>query len=346
MNILITGGAGFIGTNTAVNFRKLGHKIIILDDFSRPGSRENYKWLCNQFNDIKLVEADIRDFQKIYKNIKKCKYDVVIHLASQTAVTKSIENPRPDFEVNVLGTFNVLEALRLYSPTTILLFASTNKVYGQLKHLNIYTSGKRYKLRSQKSGIDESQSLDFHSPYGCSKGAADTYVIDYGRIYQLKTISLRQSCIYGYHQFGLEDQGWVAWLITAHLLNKPITIYGNGRQVRDILFIDDLTDCYMRAISALTKRENLFGQVFNVGGGLKNSLSILECIEYLEEISGRRVNYSLADGRLGDQKVYISNFKKAKRLLGWQPQIKMHEGIKRLYDWINGNLGLFKRVLS
>lgn len=342
MRVLITGGAGFIGCNTAKWFRKLGHNITVLDNLSRPGSKENLEWLSNQFKDFEFVYADVVDVQRIKAVIKRGKFDVIIHLAAQVAVTKSVADPQHDFEVNAVGTLNVLEAVRLYSPNTMLLYASTNKVYGQLSDLVIRTSGKRYELENHAYGVSEDQPLDFHSPYGCSKGAADAYVIDYARAYGLRTLCLRQSCIYGYRQFGLEDQGWVAWFIIAHLLDRPVTIYGDGRQVRDILFIDDLIDCYSRAVSAMEKDGNLSGRAFNIGGGSQNTLSLLEFMELIEEISGRRVNYSLADWRPGDQKVFISNLEATRRTLGWEPRVNVHEGIKRLYDWVAVNLDLFK----
>jgi len=339
MRILITGGIGFIGCNTVKWFRKLGHNVTVLDNLSR--SKENLEWLSNQFNNLDFVYADIVDAQRIEDVVNQGRFDVIIHLAAQVAVTKSVANPRYDFEVNALGTLNLLEAIRLYSPNTILLYASTNKVYGQLSDLRIRTSGKRYELENHADGISEHQPLDFHSPYGCSKGAADAYVIDYARIYGLRTICLRQSCIYGYRQFGVEDQGWVAWFIIAHLLRRPITIYGDGRQVRDVLFIDDLMDCYLKAVFALEKDGDLSGRAFNIGGGPQNALSLLEFIELLKDISGRRVNYSFADWRPGDQRVFVSDILSATACLGWKPQISVREGVQRLYNWVQDNLDLF-----
>lgn len=343
MRVLITGGAGFIGCNTVRWFRELGHNVTVLDNLSRPGSKENLEWLSDQISDLDFVCMDIVDAQKVKDVVNEGRFDVIIHLAAQVAVTTSVVDPRHDFEVNALGTFNLLEAVRLYSPNTILLYASTNKVYGELTDLRIRATGKRYELEDYVDGISEDHPIDFHSPYGCSKGAADAYVIDYARIYGLRTACLRQSCIYGYRQFGVEDQGWVAWFIIAHLLNKPITIYGDGCQVRDVLFIDDLMDCYLRTVFAIEKDGNLSGRAFNIGGGSQNALSLLEFMELLGDISGRRVDYSFADWRPGDQRVFISNLEVAKSALEWEPRVNVHEGVKRLCDWVAANLDLFKR---
>lgn len=337
MRILITGGTGFIGCNTAKSFAGQGWKVVILDNLSRLGSKKNLDWLKHEVN-FKFVKADIRNEKKINEIIAKGRFDVLIHLAGQVAVTTSICHPRMDFEINTLGTLNVLEAIRCYSPKTILLNASTNKVYGQLKNIPVKEGKKRYKYLRHPFGVAETQSLDFHSPYGCSKGAADQYVVDYARIYGLQCVNLRQSCIYGHRQFGLEDQGWLAWFVIAHVLKKPITIYGNGKQVRDVLFIDDLVAAFKKSIN---KIKSVSGMTFNIGGGRENSLSLLELIEHLENISGRSVKYSFSDWRRGDQRIYISDIRQAQKKLNWKPKISVKKGIARLYNWVKQNKALF-----
>lgn len=346
MRILITGGAGFIGCNTAKRFHEFGHPVVVLDNLSRPGSRENIQWLRGQITNLEFIQADVVDAPMITEIVHRGRFDAVIHLAGQVAVTTSTLNPRYDFEVNALGTLNLLEALRLHSPETLLLYASTNKVYGSLSGARTRTIRKRCELVDYPDGIGENQPLDFHSPYGCSKGAADAYVVDYARIYGLRTLSLRQSCIYGYRQFGIEDQGWVAWFIIAHLLGRPLTIYGNGHQVRDLLFIDDLVDCYLKAAAALAKDAHLGGQAFNIGGGPGNTLSLLEFMDLLADISGCRVEFSFADRRPGDQDVFISNIKAAAASFGWAPQVAVRDGLQRLADWVTANLDLFRRLVQ
>lgn len=346
MRILITGGAGFIGCNTARRFHEWGHHVVILDNLSRPGGRENLQWLGDQVAPFDFIHADIVDASKVAEVITRGKFDAVIHLAAQVAVTTSVLNPRRDFEVNALGTLNLLEALRHHSPNTLLLYASTNKVYGSLTGLRIRTLEKRYELEEYPDGIGEGQPLDFHSPYGCSKGAADAYVVDYARIYGLRTLSLRQSCIYGYRQFGVEDQGWVAWFTIAHLLGRPLTLYGDGRQVRDLLFIDDLVDCYRDALSALEKSPSLGGRAFNIGGGPRNALSLLECVEILTDMSGKPVELSFADVRPGDQRIFVADIRSAASSLGWAPQVAVRDGMQRLVDWVSANLDLFRRFFA
>jgi CDP-paratose 2-epimerase len=333
--ICITGGAGFIGTNASLYFQKKGYTIIVFDNFSRKGSKKNATYL--QQNNIQIYEGDVTDFNAVKKIIKKA--DIIVHLAGQVAVTSSILNPRHDFESNLLGTFNILEAVRTGGRNQIIMYASTNKVYGNLSHESITEEKDRYTLTNLPYGISEKNPLDFHSPYGCSKGAADQYVLDYSRIYNLRTIVFRQSCIYGPHQFGIEDQGWIAWFLIALWNNKPITIYGNGKQVRDILYIDDLLDVYDLAIE---KADSIKGEVFNIGGGLENSLSVWgEFKPILENIFKRNIIPQFETWRPGDQKVYISDIRKAKKLLRWKPEIKVIDGITMLHTWIKENKKLF-----
>jgi CDP-paratose 2-epimerase len=337
MKALITGGAGFIGCNTVKRLAGEGWEVTVLDNLSRKGSEKNLDWLRQQVP-FDFVNADIRDVKALGQTIRNGRFDVVIHLAAQVAVTTSVIFPRDDFEANALGTFNVLEAIRCYSAETILLNASTNKVYGHLDDITVRETGKRYEFVDYPQGVAETRFLDFHSPYGCSKGAADQYVRDYARIYGLRSVNFRQSCIYGYRQFGVEDQGWVAWFIIAHVLGKPIMIYGNGRQVRDILFVDDLIDLYELAIANIN---SVVGQTFNIGGGVGNTMSLLEFVDLLESFSGRKVNYSFSDWRPGDQPLYISDLRKAETFLNWRPRIPVQEGIEKLYDWVSRNTLLF-----
>jgi CDP-paratose 2-epimerase len=337
MRALVTGGAGFIGCNTAKCLGEAGWNVVVLDNLSRRGCETNLDWLRRQFS-FDFVNVDIRNAQEIAEVIRTGHFDVVIHLAAQVAVTTSILSPRLDFEVNALGTLNLLEAIRCHSPNTVLLNASTNKVYGELGDVAIREGETRYELVHHPLGIAETQPLDFHSPYGCSKGAADQYVADYARIYGLRCVNFRQSCIYGYRQFGVEDQGWVAWFTIAHVLGKPIAIYGNGKQVRDVLFVDDLVAVYIRAIDAI---DSVSGRTFNIGGGVQNTLSLLELIEYLEYLSKRKVAYSFADWRPGDQPVFISDIQQARLVLSWSPTVSAREGVARLYNWVVQNREMF-----
>ena len=341
MNTLITGGAGFIGCNLADRLLSQGMSITILDNLSRPGTPQNLAWLLNRYpNRIRFIEKDIRDARVVKDACQDT--DVIYHLAAQTAVTTSVKDPMTDFEVNALGTLNVLEAARESNLNPIIMYASTNKVYGQLEHLPVESQPTRYAFKDGRDGVDETQTLEFHSPYGCSKGAADQYVHDYARIYGLRTVVFRQSCIYGPRQLGVEDQGWVAWFIIAALLGKPITIYGDGRQVRDLLHVDDLLDAYEAAIANI---EIATGQVYNIGGGFGSSLSIWsEFGPLLEELLGQTIQVSYADWRPGDQEIYVSNYQKALSDLQWQPRIGVKEGMRSLIDWAKSNRLLLNEV--
>jgi CDP-paratose 2-epimerase len=302
MKYLITGGAGFIGTNFADCLLSRGNKVFIVDNFSKKGSRLNIDWLIKKHSKSRLtiIEADIRfDLQILKKLITQV--DVIYHLAAQTAVTTSIKNPREDFEVNLLGTFNLLEIIRDKNPKATLIYSSTNKVYGAVKNISIKEGKTRYFYRNL-NGISELHPLDLHSPYGCSKGSADQYVRDYSRIYGLSTVIFRQSCIYGPHQFGAEDQGWIAWFVIASLFSKKITIFGNGKQTRDILYIDDLFSAWDSATKNINKVK---GEIFNIGGGPNNSISLIELLLILERKFGNKMKISYSDWRLGDQKIFI-----------------------------------------
>lgn len=337
MKHLVIGGAGFIGSNLAHTLLLSGEEVVVLDNLSRSGSKKNLDWLYSEFPSLKFIQADIVQDQEILNNAVKSA-DRIYHLAAQVAVTTSVDFPRHDFEINALGTFNVLEALRLYNPRATLIFASTNKVYGNLENLEIAETETKYKFENI-AGVNESQVLDFHSPYGCSKGSADQYVRDYSRIYDLNTIVFRQSCIYGPHQFGVEDQGWIAWFIIALLTGKQITIYGDGKQVRDILYVDDLVRAYQMAADNINKTR---GQIFNIGGGPNNSLSIwLDFKKIFEKLFEKNIDVPYAPARPGDQKIYISDISKAKTYFNWEPKIGIEDGVKNLYLWAKNNLNLF-----
>lgn len=327
--ILITGGAGFIGTNLTTFLLKKGKKVRIFDNLSREGTKENLKWLKSLKGNLEVVIGDIRNEKKVKEAAKEV--DIIYHLAAQVAVTSSVTNPEEDFEINALGTLNLLEAMRRFSPESILIFASTNKVYGETKNIKVIKGKTRYRYRNSKFAVAESQSLDFYSPYGCSKGAADQYVRDYSRIYGLKTVVFRQSCIYGPHQFGNEDQGWVAHFAISGLKGKSITIYGNGKQVRDVLYVDDLIEAFQLAVKNIKGTK---GEIYNIGGGRENSVSLLELIGKLEKVIGKKIPYTFANWRPGDQKIYISDTGKAKRDFGWKPKIKVDEGLRGLVVWI------------
>ena len=335
-NILITGGAGFIGTNAVHYFAKKGWNVFLLDNLSRKGSKKNLEWVQSQEKySIVFKNIDIRDKRDIENLFKKNNFDALIHLAGQVAVTSSIDNPREDLDTNIIGTFNLLESIRKYSANTMMINASTNKVYGGLENYDVIEMDLSYKFKSHPNGISESAILDFHSPYGCSKGAADQYVIDYARIYDIKATTFRQSCIYGPRQFGSQDQGWISWFIISSLSKRPINIYGNGKQVRDILYIDDLVHAYDLAISQPLK---IKGEAFNIGGGSGNSISLLESINMISEIMDKKVEYNLSDPRPGDQKIFVSDINKISKSLSWQPTYSIKKGISNLINWTKGEL--------
>jgi CDP-paratose 2-epimerase len=335
---LITGGAGFIGTNLADHYLANNKRVVIFDNFSRFGTEENARWLQKKYGErLTIVRGDVR---RLDQNLL-CLVDnseVVFHQAAQVAVTTSVTNPREDFEINAMGTFNILEAVRLSSAKPTLVYSSTNKVYGNMADVEVHEKSGRYQYALDTEGIPEKRPLDFHSPYGCSKGAGDQYVIDYARIYGLKTVVFRQSCIYGPHQFGIEDQGWVAWFSIQAMRGLPITIYGDGKQIRDVLYIDDLIKAYDAAIDAVNKSS---GEAFNIGGGPRNTLSLLELIDILEQHFERRLAYSFEEWRPGDQLVYVSDIRKAKSYFGWEPTINSEQGVAKLLDWIENNNHLF-----
>ncbi|MGD2158761.1 MAG: GDP-mannose 4,6-dehydratase [Anaerolineales bacterium] len=338
---LVTGGAGFIGSNYVARLLSHGRRVTLYDNFSRTGADLNVEWLRSEYgaDSFKLEVGDVRDAAHLTASV--IDIDVIVHLAGQVAVTSSVSHPREDFEDNALGTFNVLEAARLSERNPIVLYASTNKVYGGMEEVSVLEADTRYQYEDLPWGVSETQPLDFHSPYGCSKGAGDQYARDYHRIYGLPTVVLRQSCIYGPRQFGIEDQGWVAWFVIAAILNRPIVIYGDGKQVRDILYIDDLLDFYDLVIDQIDVSA---GQVYNVGGGPNNTLSIWrEFSPILERLLGRAIPFSEESWRPGDQRVFISDIRKASQDLGWQPKVGIEGGVQHLVEWVRENKGLFRK---
>jgi CDP-paratose 2-epimerase len=344
MRIFITGGAGFVGANVADHHLGLGDEVVIFDNLSRNGTSGNANWLRERHGErLRVVHGDVREFRALRDALPRGA-DRVYHMAAQVAVTTSVKEPRDDFEINALGTFNVLEAARQSAPEAVVLYASTNKVYGSMESVAIVEDPTRYRYRDLAEGISEEQPLDFHSPYGCSKGCGDQYVRDYARIYGMRTVVFRQSCIYGPRQMGAEDQGWMAYFCIAARLGWPITIYGNGKQVRDILWIGDLIDAYDRAASQIDVSS---GEVFNIGGGPGETLSVWrEFGPMLERLAGSALSVTFADWRPGDQPVYISDIGKAERVLGWRPNVSVEEGVERLWRWVDANTTLFDRVAS
>jgi CDP-paratose 2-epimerase len=337
--ILITGGAGFIGVNYASHLLTQGKEVVIYDDLSREGTPRNIAWLRETYgkDSFVLIEADVRDGNRLVQEAQDV--NLIIHLAGQVAVTTSVTDPRTDFEINALGTLNVLEAARQSERNPVVIYSSTNKVYGDLEDVRVEEGETNYFFPDHPKGIAEDQLLDFHSPYGCSKGTGDQYVRDYYRIYDVPTVVFRQSCIYGPHQFGIEDQGWVAWFVIAAVTGKPITIYGDGKQVRDLLFVDDLLAAYDQAYENIDKTE---GQIYNIGGGKDNTISIWkEFGPLLESELGRDIPVAREGWRPGDQRVFVSDISKAYQDFGWKPEINVEDGIHKLIDWVRANQDLF-----
>ena len=334
MKVLITGGAGFIGSNAAARYIDRGADVVLIDNLHRRGTTSNLNWL-KQRGRLTFENADIRDaasIQRIFRANRDA--SLVLHLAGQVAVTSSVSDPMLDFQINALGTLNVLEAMRRGKMEAPIIYTSTNKVYGGLASAKVVEHAQRWELESLPAGIAEDHPTDFHSPYGCSKGAADQYVRDYNRIYGLNTVVFRQSCIYGTRQFGHEDQGWIAWFLIAAELGLPLTLFGDGKQVRDVLFIDDLLDAFDLAAEKIAVAR---GKIYNIGGGPVNSISLLELLDYLSVECGIRIDCRKAAQRPGDQRIYVSDIRRARSDLGWQPRIGWKSGVKRLAGWVVEN---------
>ena len=345
MTWLITGGCGFVGSNLADSLLAKGDDIVILDNLSRVGSRDNLAWLRSKHGDAwRFLEMDVRDSESVTSLIKKTRPQAIAHLAGQVAMTTSLQNPRLDFAVNVLGSLNVLEAVRLHSPDTVVLFSSTNKVYGDLAWVRYEEQETRYKAPDYPNGFDETIPLSFHSPYGCSKGAADQYMLDYARMFGLQTVVFRHSSMYGGRQFATYDQGWVGWFCQKAIeakqaqqksLTAPLfTISGNGKQVRDVLHADDIIQLYLAAAANSDKSS---GQVFNVGGSMENSLSLLELFALLDEILDVQVAYEKIPWRRSDQKIFVADIKKTYKALKWKPLISAQEGIEKMLMWVRNS---------
>jgi CDP-paratose 2-epimerase len=341
--VLITGGAGFIGTNLAASFLAEGRPVTVFDNLSRAGVEQNLSWLIRTYSPLVRVEqADIRNSSSVHKAVEQA--SCVFHLAAQVAVTTSLLDPHYDFEVNAGGTLNVLEACRQMPSPPPLLFTSTNKVYGSLSDVPLVRRGNRYLPQDEKirqHGIDERQPLDFHSPYGCSKGTADQYVLDYARCMGLPAVVFRMSCIYGPHQHGTEDQGWAAHFVRQIINRRPITIYGDGAQVRDMLFVEDL----VRAMRLAVQRVDVTrGQAFNMGGGPANAVSVSEVVDMLAELDGTTPAVQRSDWRSGDQRYYVSDTKRFEQLTGWMPQVGVKRGLSLLNEWLGEREGTRESV--
>lgn len=331
--VLVTGGAGFIGTNLVRRLLHSGVDVSVFDDLSRPGVSANLATLRREFGDALPVQiGDVRDAVAVDRAVAPV--DAVVHLAGQTAVTTSLAQPSDDLFANVVGTFNVLDAARRSRREPLVVYASTNKVYGDLAHLGVVEEPDRYRFADLPHGVAETQPVDPVSPYGCSKAAGEQYTRDFARSYGLRTVVMRQSCIYGEHQFGVEDQGWLAWFAECGRRRRPLTLFGDGKQVRDLLHVDDLLDAFTAAV---TRIDAVSGEAFNVGGGADNAVSIWWQLRGPLEAALRVPLAEPAFGpwRTGDQKVFVADTAKARALLGWEPQIGVAEGLARLVAWLD-----------
>ncbi|AKL97709.1 NAD-dependent epimerase/dehydratase family protein [Endomicrobium proavitum] len=335
MKLLITGGCGFLGSNLAAHALEQKYDVLVFDNLHRKGSQENLAWLQTK-NKFQFIKEDTKNFDAVAKAVKEFQPDSIFHLAGQVAMTTSIANPRLDFETNALGTFNILEAVRQFSPQSNIIYSSTNKVYGDLEQYTYSQQETRYVCNEKPEGFDENVTLDFHSPYGCSKGSADQYMLDWSRMFGLKTAVFRHSSMYGGRQFATADQGWIGWFCQKavetklDILKEPFTISGNGKQVRDVLHAKDMVSLYFSCIKNIDKAK---GNAFNIGGGFENSLSLLELFDYLEKILDIKLNYTKLPPRGSDQKVFIADIKKARKLIGWKPEVNYKEGIKQMLEW-------------
>jgi CDP-paratose 2-epimerase len=339
MRYFITGGCGFLGSNLAAEVLKKGDELFVFDNLFRSGSEQNLAWLRRQGN-FKFYNSDIRSYNDVEYAIRDALPDVIFHLAGQFAMTTFQVNPRLDFEINVLGGNNLLECVRKYVPEAIVTYSSTNKVYGDFDNLEFVETMTRYKAEGYENGFDETLALNFQSPYGCSKGATDQYMLDYAKMFGLRTVVFRHSSIFGGRQFSTFDQGWIGWFVKQAIdiktgaLKDNFTISGNGKQVRDILFADDLISCYFSAIENI---EQTKGQVFNIGGGMNNSLSLLELFSVLENKLDIKMSYTQLPWRQSDQKVFVADITKAASVYNWHPKLDKETGINRMIEWVSGN---------
>lgn len=336
MKYLVTGGCGFLGSNIASEILLRGDELVVFDSLYRFGSYQNLEWLKGQ-GDFEFIHGDIRNANDVERTVRTHKPDVIYHLAGQVAMTTSIADPRMDFEVNVGGSFNLLNAVRLYSPESTVIYSSTNKVYGDLEQFNYRETETRYECIDKPNGFDESVNLDFHSPYGTSKGSADQYMLDFARIYGLKTAVFRHSSMFGGRQFATFDQGWLGWFtqkaieIKQGIAEEPFTISGNGKQVRDLLYASDCVALYLQAAE---KIECIKGHSFNIGGGIDNSSSLLELFSFLEKELDITMHYQRLPPRASDQLVFVADIKKARKRIGWEPKVSKSEGIRKMISWV------------
>jgi CDP-paratose 2-epimerase len=335
MNALITGGAGFVGSNLVASLLGKGESVTVFDSLARHGASENLAWL-RSLGMENFIHGDVRNAFDVEQTVKNVKPDVIFHLAGQVAMTTSMQSPRRDFEINVLGSINVLEAVRQYTPKTAIIYASSNKVYGNLDHLDLVEAETRYQPRSAQKGVDESVAIEFHTPYGCSKGAADQYMLDYARGFGLNTVVFRHSTIYGGRQFATYDQGWVGWFCRQAIESKQhpdraaFTVSGDGKQVRDLLHVSDAVNAYVSAFEHIKKAR---GQAFNIGGGIENSMSLVELLLFLEKRLGIKLNYKHLPWRQSDQKFFVADNSKAERLIQWSPKMSKEQGIEDTINW-------------
>jgi CDP-paratose 2-epimerase len=340
MKLLITGGCGFLGSNLAAHALSEGFELCVLDNLYRHGSQSNLGWLRRQ-GSFEFVHGDIRNANDVTRAVAHHRPDAVFHLAGQVAMTTSIADPRMDFEVNALGTLNVLEAVREHAPDASVIYSSTNKVYGDLEQFEYREAETRYVCVDRPNGFDEATPLDFHSPYGCSKGSADQYLRDYHRIFGLKTVVFRHSSMYGGRQFATADQGWIGWFCQmasqtrTGVLKTPFTISGNGKQVRDVLHAEDMISLYF---TVLKNVEAAAGQAFNIGGGMANSLSLLELFALLQSEIGCPLDYTMLPPRESDQRVFVADLTRISKLTGWQPRVSAQEGVSRMLAWVSETL--------
>ncbi len=336
MKLLINGGCGFLGSNLASHAIEKGYDVTVFDNMSRLGSDRNREWLST-LGEYIFIHGDTRNKNDVENIIKEGKFDAVFHLAGQVTMTKSISDPYKDFEVNALGAINVLDSIRKYSPETAIIFSSTNKVYGDLEYYTYEETCTRYICKEFPYGFDESVPLDFRSPYGCSKGCADQYMLDFSRIYGVKSVVFRHSSMYGSRQFATYDQGWVGWFVAKAIEKyqnpncEPFTISGNGKQVRDLLQAQDMINLYFTALDHI---DEIYGQAYNIGGTMDQSLSLLELFAMLEKILGIKMEYTELPPRQSDQKVFVADITKIKNKIGWEPKTTAFEGVSKMVEWV------------